>query len=156
VLQVLVEPGAVTGCAQDARQHRLPHLDRLAPEIGAVQLQQGRRRTRKPWSRCAAALGRRTGQDPSRRSTPLAVDLDRPHLEVVHGLDHHESVKSNRCDQPDADRVSPSHQPIAVVLDLVNPTGAGRGRVGRGWEAASNEARPVRGQALTHTLDHIQ
>jgi hypothetical protein len=41
--------------------------------------------------------------------------------------------------QPDAHGVAPGHEPIAVVLDLVNPVGA-RGRtVGRRWEAGLNE-----------------
>ena len=50
-------------------------------------------------------------------------------------------------------RVAPSHQPIAVVLDLVNPVRAGRGLVGGRWEARFDEARPVRGKPRTHTLD---
>ena len=45
------------------------------------------------------------------------------------------------------------HQPEAVVLDLVNPVGAGRGLVGGRWEARFDEARPVRGKPRTHTLD---
>jgi hypothetical protein len=32
--------------------------------------------------------------------------------------------------QTDADRVPARHQPVAVVLDLVNPLGAGRRLVG--------------------------
>jgi hypothetical protein len=37
--------------------------------------------------------------------------------------------------------VAPDHQPIAVMLDLVNPVGA-RGRtVSSGWEAGLDEAR---------------
>jgi hypothetical protein len=39
------------------------------------------------------------------------------------------------------------------VLDLVNPVGAGRGLVGRGWEAGFDEACPVNGKPLTHTLE---
>ena len=35
-------------------------------------------------------------------------------------------------DKPDADRVPTRHEPEAVVLDLVNPVGAGRGLVGWG------------------------
>jgi hypothetical protein len=38
-------------------------------------------------------------------------------------------------DQLDAHGVAPDHQPIAVMLDLVNPIGAGRRTVGRGREA---------------------
>ena len=45
------------------------------------------------------------------------------------------------------------HQPEAVVLDLVNPVGAGRGLVGGRWEARFDEARPIGGQALTQQFD---
>ena len=69
----------------------------------------------------------------------LAVDHAGPHLEVVHGF-HDKRVAARPVvpsagDQPDAHRVAPGHEPVAVVLDLVDPIGA-RGRtVGRGWEA---------------------
>ena len=56
-------------------------------------------------------------------------------------------------DKPDADRVPTRHEPEAVVLDLVNPVGAGRGLVGWGRETGFDEARPVSGEALTRTLD---
>jgi len=36
-----------------------------------------------------------------------------------------------RVDQPDAERIAPGHQPVAVVLDLMNPVGTGRRLVGR-------------------------
>ena len=42
---------------------------------------------------------------------------------------------------------------LVVVLDLVNPVGAGRGLVGGGWEAGFDEALPVGRKPLTHTLD---
>jgi hypothetical protein len=45
-----------------------------------------------------------------------------------------------------------SHQPVAVVLDLVNPVGAGRGLVGGGRKAGLDEFG-VGGEAPTHTLD---
>src|SRR4051794_24314682 len=38
-------------------------------------------------------------------------------------------------------RVAPSHQPIAVVLDLVNPVGAGRRTVGRRGQARLDETQ---------------
>jgi hypothetical protein len=30
--------------------------------------------------------------------------------------------------------IAPDHEPVAVVLDLVNPVGAGRRLVGGGWQ----------------------
>ena len=38
-------------------------------------------------------------------------------------------------EEADAHRIAPGHEPVAVVLDLVNPVGAGRGLVGGGWQA---------------------
>ena len=66
----------------------------------------------------------------------LAVDQAGPDLEVVHGLDHERvavrPVVAPAGDQPDAHGVATGHQPEDVVLDLVNPVGAGRGLVGGG------------------------
>jgi hypothetical protein len=55
-------------------------------------------------------------------------------------------------DEPDAHGVPPGHEPEPVVLDLMNPVGAGRGFVGGGREAGLDEFG-VGGKPLTHTLD---
>ena len=64
----------------------------------------------------------------------LAIDQTQPHLEVVHGLRHQRialrPVVAPAGDQPDAYRIAPGQQPETVVLDLVNPVGAGRGLAG--------------------------
>ena len=62
-------------------------------------------------------------------------------------------ARSPAGDQPDAYGIAPGHEPKPIVLNLVNPVGAGRGLVGWGWEARFDEARPSGGQTLTHTLD---
>ena len=53
---------------------------------------------------------------------------------MVHRFDHERKRVDQSLplpgDQPDADGIAPRHQPIAVVLDLVNPLGAGRRLVG--------------------------
>ena len=53
---------------------------------------------------------------------------------MVHGLHHQREavrpVVAPAGDQPDAHGVAAGHQPVAVVLDLMNPVGAGRGLVG--------------------------
>jgi hypothetical protein len=49
-------------------------------------------------------------------------------------------------EQADADGIAASHQPIAVVLDLVHPIGAGRRADGGGWKAGLNEAGRTGGQ----------
>ena len=87
----------------------------------------------------------------------LAVDQAGPDFEVVHGL-HHQRIALRPVvappgDKPDADRVTTRHEPKPIVLDLVNPIGAGRGRVGGGRKAGFDEARPVGGKPLMHTFD---
>jgi hypothetical protein len=71
-----------------------------------------------------------------------AVDQARPDREMVQGRDDRgvavrPLVRVSR-EKPDASRISPRHQPEAVVLDLVNPVrsrrrllGAGRGGMAR-------------------------
>jgi hypothetical protein len=87
----------------------------------------------------------------------LAVDQAGPDLEVIHGLGHQRvavrPVVTPPGNQPDAYGIAPGHEPVAVMFDLVNPVGAGRELVGGGWETGFDEARPVGGQAFTHTLD---
>ena len=79
------------------------------------------------------------GQPPFVNTLPR--DQTQPHLEVVHGLRHQRialrPVVAPAGDQPDAYRIAPGQQPETVVLDLVNPVGAGRGLAGWGWEAGS-------------------
>jgi hypothetical protein len=50
-------------------ERRLPDLDRLAPQVSAVQFQIGRRRRAMLPSRCAAAAGGRTGRGRAHHST---------------------------------------------------------------------------------------
>jgi len=73
----------------------------------------------------------------------LAVDQAGAHLEVVHGLDHErEAVRpviAALSYQPDADGISTRHKAVAVVLNLMNPVGAGRRAVGRGRQARLDE-----------------
>jgi hypothetical protein len=61
------------------------------------------------------------------------------------------SRRSPAGNQPDAHGIAPGHQPEAVVLDLVNPVGAGRRLVGGGREAGLDEFG-IGGKPLTHTL----
>ena len=55
----------------------------------------------------------------------LPIDQAGPGLEVVHGLDDQgvavSPVVAVPGQQPDADGIATSHQPIAIVLDLVGP-----------------------------------
>src|SRR4029078_4784331 len=50
-------------------------------------------------------------------------------------------------DQPDAYRIAPGQQPETVVLDLVNPVGAGRGLAGWGWGAGSIKSARCAGES---------
>ena len=133
--QVLVEAQAGLGLAQDARQRRLAGLERLAPQVGAVQLQQVEGVEERRCLVAAAAQDVEAGEPVLVAAHHLAVDQAGPHLEVVHGLDHErEAVRpviAAPGDQPDADGISTRHKAIAVVLNLMNPVGAGRRTVGR-------------------------
>jgi hypothetical protein len=45
-------------------------------------------------------------------------------------------------------RMGSCHQPITVMLDLMNPVGAGRRTIGGGWEAGLDEGRTRRHRLL--------
>ena len=53
-------------------------------------------------------------------------------------------AKAEAREQPNANRIAARHQPVAVVLDLVNPVGAGRRSIGGGRKAGLDEAAPGR------------
>jgi hypothetical protein len=59
----------------------------------------------------------------------LSIDQAGAYLVVVHGLGHQRialrPVIAALGDEPDAHGIAAGHQPEAVVLDLVNPIGAG-------------------------------
>ena len=133
--QVLVEPHARSALAQDARQRRLARLNRLAAQVGAVQLQQVEGIEEGVHLVPAAAQDVEPGEPALVAAHHLPVDQAGPHLEVVHGLDHEREavrpVVAAPGNQPDADGIAPRHQPVAVVLDLMQPVGAGRRAVGR-------------------------
>ena len=145
MFQVLVQPQARSALAQDARQRRLADLDRLAAQVGAVQLQQVEGVEEGVGLVAAAAQDVEPRQPALVAAHHLAVDQAGPHLEVVHGLDHERKavrpVVAAPGNQPDADGIAPRHQAIAVVLDFVNPVGAGRRAVGRGRQARLDETQ---------------
>jgi hypothetical protein len=68
-----------------------------------------------------------------------------PNAEVVHSLHHQREAASPVIaapdNEPDADGISTRHKAIAVVLDLVNPVGAGRRAVGRRRQAGLDETQ---------------
>src|SRR5258706_15677083 len=74
----------------------------------------------------------------------LAIDQAGPQSERVDGLDDQREaarpVVAVAGEQADAGRVAAGHQPIAVVLDLVNPVRAARWSFGGGWEGGLGEA----------------
>jgi CheY-like chemotaxis protein len=65
----------------------------------------------------------------------LTIDEAGPNPEVVHGLyDQGEPVGpviAASGDEPDAHGIAARHQPVAVVLDLMNPVRPGRRAIGR-------------------------
>src|SRR5215469_2158466 len=58
-------------------------------------------------------------------------------------------------EQPHASGVTARHQPVAVVLDFLNPVRAGRRSVGRGWEAGFDEAERRQTATRQHGKNEI-
>jgi hypothetical protein len=89
-----------------------------------------------PKSGTADQIGRRqglVGKSPGWPSMPLGKRLHDEREVVVQSF----LPPSN---QPDAHGITPRHEPVAVVLDLVNPIGAGRagGRRGNARQGGMN------------------
>jgi hypothetical protein len=85
-------------------------------------------------------------------SDSLAVDQAGAHLERVHRRDNRRiawrPVVAVARQQPNAGAVATSHQPEAVVLDLVHPARGGRWPIGRRRQARLDEA------GETQTVEH--
>jgi hypothetical protein len=113
------------------------------PQVGAVELEQVEGEHESAGLVPPLAQDLEHGQAALVAAHSLAVDQAGPHLQVVHGLDDEREaggpVVASARDQPNADRVAPGHQAIAVVLDLMNPVRARR-LVGRRWQARFDEA----------------
>jgi hypothetical protein len=81
---------------------------------------------------------------------------------VVHGLDHEREalrpVVAPAGDEADAHGVAPGHQPVAAVLDFVQPARAGRRAVGGGPQARLDETQNGRhsGGYIARTLSRIE
>ena len=133
VLQVLVEAQAGSALAQDARQCRLANLDRLAPQVRAIQLQQVEAVQKRSCLIATAAQHVEARPCASQHTNSPSIRHER--TLTVHRLNHQREtvrpVVAAAGDQPDADRIATRHETIAVVLDLVNPAGSGRRTVGR-------------------------
>src|SRR6476646_3646752 len=83
----------------------------------------------------------------------LAIDQAGPNVELTHGFDDQREaggpVITVSGQEPDALWIASGHHPIAVVLDLVNPSRT-RGRLVRGgWQARFDEP-----EGGTHTRKH--
>jgi hypothetical protein len=50
---------------------------------------------------------------------------------MVDSLDYEREAIAVAGNQPVVDEISPRHKAIAVILDLMNPIGAGRRAIGR-------------------------
>ena len=78
---------------------------------------------------------------------------------MVHRLNHKRvagrPVVASTGNQPDAHRVAPGHEPIPVVLDFVNPVGAGRRlcRLGMGGQGSMKVARSVARHSRIRSID---
>ena len=139
VREVLVQTQSRTAPTQQARERRLARLQRLGPQVLAVQFEEVEGVEED-------MLAGRLAPQPLEHREPiviagdrLAIDQAGTHLEPVNGLDDERIARSPVVpiagQQADAGWVSARHQAIAVMLDLVNPVRPGRSAVGWGWEA---------------------
>ena len=105
---------------------------------------EGRRQTETRWLRCGGG-GIEAGQPVLVTADDLAIDQAGSHAQVADGLDHEREplrpIVAPTGDKPDADRIAPRHKAVAVVLDLMNPVGAGRRTVGGRRQARLNETQ---------------
>src|SRR4029079_13150228 len=88
VLQVLVQTNTRPALPQHARQRRLAYLNRLPPKIRPVQLKQVECVQERLGLISSVAEQLEGGQPPLVTAHHLTVNQARPHLEVVHRLDH--------------------------------------------------------------------
>jgi hypothetical protein len=131
VLQMLVQAYAVPALPQDAGERRLADLDWLPAYVGAVQLQQVERIQERLRLVLTVAQNMEGSHAPLVAAHDLFVNQAGANPEMVHGFDHPREavgpVIAAPAQQPDANRIAASHQPITVVLDFVNPVCARMG-----------------------------
>jgi hypothetical protein len=143
VRNMLVQAHAGQALPDNASQGRLAGLDWLASHVDAVQLQQveGEQES----GRLVPALTQHLedGHSTFVAADDFPVDQAGANLKIVYRL-HNQGETARPIvaiagKQTDAHGIAPGHQPIAVVLDLMDPIGAGRGLVGGRRLARFNE-----------------
>ena len=145
-VQVLGQPDAIAGLAQEARQRLAAHIPWLAPQVAAVELKQIE----------SVQEGSPRAQATDRSAQPIEV------RDAVGAADDALAVERHRLDverrQRLGDRrhavgvvvaapgehahpvaVAPADEAEAVVLDLVDPLRAGRDRAAERWQARLDE-----------------
>jgi hypothetical protein len=131
VFKVIVQPHPMHGLAQDARQRRLTNFDGFSAQIGAVQFKQIKCIQECPWLvppvtstwNAATPLSSQQTTSPSIRQERTFRWLTAC---TTSGNRGGGPIVAPTGDQPDAHGATPSHEAVAVVLDLVNPSGPGR------------------------------
>src|SRR5262249_39151853 len=142
---------------QQARERRLARLQRLAPEILAVELEQVERKQEDTGIRAPIPETIKRRQPVVTTGDCLPVNQEGTHPQRAGSLGDQRvpvgPVVPVAGEQPDAGDVAPDHHAESVVLDLVNPAGAGWRAVGAGWQAGRNEG--VRGSTQYHAGGNI-
>ena len=128
-------------------RHTVVNFSQRSPGGKPRQTRQSSHLQRRLYDHGLAASGAAARRQPGRliAGDGLSVDQAGAYLERVHRFGNERiagrPVVAVAGQQPNADRVSPGHQPTAVVLDLVDPIGT-RGRsVGGGRKAGFYKAR---------------
>ncbi len=135
----------------------LAHLERLAPQVVAVELQEIEGDENDVLVVAAMPQHLKARHPVLIAAHRLAIDQAAARLQLVHGLDDERvagrPVMPVPGQQPDADRhgIAPRHQPIAVVLDLMHPVRPDRRSLARGWQAGLDEAGERHATPFRHT-----
>ena len=136
--------GAPLAPAEQGRQPPLATDQRLATQVVAVKLQQVEGVEHHSMTIAARAQGVEVRAAVIADNDCLAIDQERSGVDAAGSVnDSGEAVGpvvAVTCEAADPRAIPAQHQPVAVVLDFVNPLQAGRRRVSLGRTTGVDEA----------------
>jgi hypothetical protein len=145
--------------SQQLHQRRLARLQRLPPQVHPVELQQVEGIQER-----LGLLSRAIAQPVEHRETVLVHDHDLSIDDAALARERHQRGRDRRIalrpheavagDQVHAAVILPRLQAVAVMLDLVNPSGAGRRLLGQRREARFDKRCLRRIKAAAELMQH--
>src|SRR5215831_2272319 len=152
---VFVEPNAGAGLGHNRRERGLADLERIAPQVVAVQLDEVEGVEEYALVSAVVTDEIERGNAVVIAGDSLAVDNAGARAQLGERInDQREAageVIARTAVEPHSRAVLPRDSPEAVVLDLLQPLAAGGQLIGFGWEARRDE--PGRESTLQHNGD---